>query len=320
MVSFKESDVWIFVHIPDVFDHYGEHVLDQIRLFLDACEMNDCFLYEEWYMTDDYHPYSERKLYTKETKNEWSSYKKEMEQIVCHGNATVYYQMPKNKKKMSIFFTVNRSNKYTNPIIKNERTIEIRIPKAVAKQIGMEMLLIQMRDLCHRVHATYAFMDLILFMQRSIYHDSFRCWGQNNVSIDPETRIPGIHWLQFLSEKMVSNTDTLENIAANAPCTKAIVDREGLVPGVWLQLSNNLWKEPPPIYNEYRKYFEKSMYELDLYEVAKCFPERDILLQYLPLSQEEREQMMAIRIQLPWYSKYYPDQKCTRDGSQCRGI
>ena len=183
--------------------------------------------------------------------------------------------------------------------------VEIQIPKAVAKQIGMETLLIQMRDLCHRIHATYAFMDLVPFMQRSIYHDSFRYWGKNNVSIDPETRIPGIHWLQFLSEKMVSNTDTLENIAANAPCTKAIVDREGPIPGVWLQLSNNLWKEPPPIYYTYRKYFEKSLYELVLSEAAKCLPERDVLLQYLPLSQEEREQMMAIRTQLPWYSKYY---------------
>lgn len=103
MASFKESDAWIFVHVPDVFDHYGEYVLGQIRLLLDACEMNDCFLYEEWYMTDDVHPYSERKVYTKETKNEWFSYKKEMEQMVCHGSAAIYYQMPKTKKKMEIF-------------------------------------------------------------------------------------------------------------------------------------------------------------------------------------------------------------------------
>ena len=213
------------------------------------------------------------------------------------------------KKEIYIFFTVNRSNKYTNPITKNERKVEIRIPKAVAKQIGMETLLIQMRDLCHRVHATYAFMDLAPFLQKSIYHDTFRYWGKNTVSIDPETRIPGIHWLQFLSEKMVSNTDTLENIAANAPCTKAIIDREGPIPGVWLQLSDNLWKDPPPIYYAYRKYFEKSLYELDLALVAKCMPEIDILLQYLPLSPEEREQMMAMRRQLPWYSRYYPEDK-----------
>lgn len=189
---------------------------------------------------------------------------------------------------------ISRSNQFTVPIICDERVITIDISKSIWDSINQEEFLQGIKIACCTLEATYACRDYEAIVAKSICTGGFRYFGVNSYRINPETRLPGIYWAQYVTQEMVKETGNLQEIENEARCeVKDILCKNK---GIWLQLTHDFWKTQREDRLALRKYSSRSLYMLSLHDIAKCI-RRDMIpvIDFLPLENPEITEIERIR-------------------------
>ena len=194
--------------------------------------------------------------------------------------------------------TIELSEQYKMPFDSNpvERRISGMIPRPLWEHMDQSEFIAAFQQTCITCNASYACIDRASIFGRiaSIHQGWFRYHGVNKDEIDPETRLPGIQWSQYITESFVQGNGGLSRVLNEAPC--AIIQPLG--EGLWLQTSPHLWKCFPQKRLALRRYFTPSLYDIDLrqemskrnwgYSIDGTWDAPDLYMKYLPLDEHER--------------------------------
>lgn len=178
----------------------------------------------------------------------------------------------------------------THPHFQGERTIFMAIPEIVWRNIDPAAFADQICQIACALKATYACLDTAWLPITSLHTAPFRLLCENGQDIDPEDRLPGIYWGQYITPQMTAATASLDDIAVQAPCEARKIHAEGELRGVWLQLPSTPIQTPIESRHALRRYFERSLYALSP-EIVKRYSHmafRLIDFDMLPLLPEER--------------------------------
>lgn len=282
-IAYQSKYAHILLHLPDIWNGYEEALMGEVSAFIEACKA--------------FPEYADSRCDRSIGKLSRNSPPYFIEKGLQNVSCDILFTMPryKNPRKIRIFCIVNRAAEFSGPMFGEERTVNILIPKEIVRLLGCDWLREQMIRMRRNLRATYAYLDTSAFGTGTIYFENYMVWGQKLSAKEMECYVPGFHWLQFFSEEMISVTGTPWKVAESAPCVWAEADEQGQAPGVWLQMSDNLWGNPMKGRKAYRDYFARSLRELDwnrIAEFAKApFYSNLIQLTFFPWTDEERERV-----------------------------
>ncbi len=189
-------------------------------------------------------------------------------------------------------------------MVKNEVTVYGEIDRIIWENIPQEQFLNYFKEGCQNLKATYALIDedhwwgVIYTIASGWFMRHAKEGGFIDLStVDAESRLPGIHWAQFITSSFVQQTGSLEYIRQNAPAEIM----EELGDGLWVQTTKELTECLPERRLELRRFFSGSLYPFDLkkefdIKVQRGWTEEsmDMLhkapkdyLEYIPLEKDE---------------------------------
>ena len=281
-ITYQSKLARILFHIPRLWEGYEEALLGEIEALDQALRS-----FPEWIDSNIDKHYGKISLNT-------SPYFIENGLFLIDGD--FYFSIPKYKMPRSVSFSafIHRPAIYTSPLRGPDRWLGLFIPKDVVQLLGCDWLRDQMIRIRRNLRATYAHMDMDPFCR-----DLFEFWAKSDPPMEFERCVPGFHWLQFLSDDMIAQTGTAQEVAQNAPCAWAAVDDQGPVHGVWLQMTDNLWGNPLKARYTYREYFARSLWELDWDRIKEFMTPlfhvgRKIEIAYFPWVGEEKGKIARI--------------------------
>lgn len=298
MLNANRSDITIMVHFPSHVTHDPVRLLEQLRKLLDICEENSTSFIERWERTSDAkirNGSAQAPCYLSSSDmNLWPEIIETLSNDAC--SITMFSCIDHYRNvdhQISLIATIKKSNRYTMPMINDEKIIRIDISNWVWQHLNQEKLIEALQNTCLILGATYACIDLPLLCPLSIYAGGFRTFCSEADTIDPETKIPGIQWGQFISAKMLtpSGSDRFASLQTSFGTIKALEDK-----GLWVQLSDNILHPDQKSRMLFREYFSDSLYNLSLDIIAGTIsPTQQFSIQMLPLTDSEKQIIQAIR-------------------------
>ncbi len=312
------SYIGLLIHVPKLTKEYQDNVFLQMRALLDVCEKNLPLEEEVWHLVKDRSTESTTYKFAADELLLWHVKAGDMQDRCCSVGVNVCFAMKSAQfKHIRIHATITHSEKWTTPKIKEECTITGVIHRQVWDKIDQPKLIETIQNACLILGATYACIDYEYFCPKSIYYGGFRFYGKEvpryfpfppgyidpqhfpYPDIDPEAHLPGVYWAQFVSQRMLEATGTLQVIESDAPCdAKKVIGGKG-VEGMWLQLSPNLWKTPVEKRLLLRRYVSDSLYELDMHRLADAKTPHSLgTIHLLPLEDEETQDVERLRKQI----------------------
>lgn len=289
------TQLGVMIHIPQQSRCTTLELLSRLHTMLRLCGESFPSQAGTWRVVSDACDGMQVYDFSSFDEQSWQRWIAKYQDAICFVSGEVVLSTAKKKRSMVTFSaTISRSNRYTVPIIDEERVIWIQIPKAVWDRIKQEDFLKGVQHACYALEAAYACVDDVTIAAKTIYTGGFRYFGVNSHKIPPQTRLPGIYWAQYVTQEMVRETGTLQEIENEAPCeVKGMV---GENQGIWLQLTHDFLKTQREDRLALRKYFSESLYQLSLLDIAKSV-RIDLIpvIDYLPLDVAEITEIERIR-------------------------
>ena len=239
---FDKTSVNLFIHIPEIHQEYAQNCLKMVREYLDFFEQYMEIYTEEWNVYQNNIKRLKIWRYNPENKTSCLNDFDNMLINIAYVAVHLKYKYHDSEHDLSIIATINRLDYGNTPMIKNERKIDIRINNRFWKLLDITQLI----DITNRsivlLGSTFACIDYNSISPHSIYSTAFRLCTEDTYLIDPEERIPGIFWWQYISYKMLSAVSCTPDYIKKAPCRCCeipdIESKKAL--GIELQLSSAL--------------------------------------------------------------------------------
>lgn len=170
---------------------------------------------------------------------------------------------------------ITRSNGLTQYMVGQEQTVFILVDLALWEK-RKDFLINQIKSICNSSYVTYVAVDKETIVPRSIYSANIRILSNPFIAagIDPEARIPGIYWAQFLAYSMFSQHDR-KSIIGGIDITHTDTLLEDIGTGIWIQTT-------PNIQTDSRNY-QKQVCEMLNIEARSYSIDNDIYHRYLQL-------------------------------------
>jgi len=210
---------------------------------------------------------------------------------VAWAGGTIWIRRGKSKDEMQVRLYFHHEFPMGNPKYQGEKSIFLMIPERLWR--GMDPVVFS--DLICKtacaLNATYAYADVAWLPVTTLHFAYFRSLCENGKELDPEEKLPGIFWGQYVTQKMVEATATIDEIAAQAPCDVKKVYSGADQRGVWLQLSSNPNNASIESRQVLRRYFDRSLYTLSpklVKERSQIKIIKSIDFDTLPLLPEEK--------------------------------
>ena len=217
--------------------------------------------------------------------------------LAGHGSITLNTTGVKGKiAYVKYSYTTSRSKVYTEFMIKDECYLYLEVSKALFSLFDQEEFLRTIQEVQVLTKATYVCIDNIGATPVSIYFASLRKFGVENWNTNPEKKVPGIYWIQYLSEDMIPFNDFQNIVNSNElPFSYNIVKINNKPIGYWIRLKNDLSKFKIDELVSIRRILYKHTYDIDLEQIFKAYPGEDPkkIVDYLvyvckvPLNQDE---------------------------------
>jgi hypothetical protein len=294
------SFVGLLIHVPQLTDTYRYNVFTQIRLLLDAIEDGLSPVEEQWYVTSEASKMMLTWDYLAEATEQWYNHVSEMQKSCCFlaGNVA-FFAGAKTAKRVTFSATIKPLPCVEFPLpwmLKNERQVNMEIPKETWDGMDQMTFLDTLKAACCTLGASYACIDHELIIAKDIDSAGFRLYGEHADEIDPESRLPGVYWGQFVSPRMIERTGSIAQIVMEAPCkVREIINLFG-VEGLWLQLTAGIWQTPKENRISFRQYFADSLYVPSLRVIAgHSISEFLTRIVMLPLTDDEIEEINRLR-------------------------
>ena len=288
---FDKTSVNLFIHIPEIHQEYAQNCLKTVREYLDFFEQYMEIYTEEWNVHQN--NIKRLKIWRYNPENKTSCLNDFDNMLINIAYITVYlkYKYNDSEHELSIVATINRLDYGNTPMIKNERKIDIRINNRFWKLLDVTQLIAITNKSVVLLGSSFACIDYNGISPHSIYSTAFRLCTENTYLIDPEERIPGIFWWQYISFKILSAVSCKQDYIINAPCRCfEIYDKEIRKPiGIDLQISSVLENTSNEDRLQLRLYLQQFLYQPSINLLEKCY--NDPLIGYdfsmMPMTIEE---------------------------------
>lgn len=282
-------DVCVMIHIPFPNDQYSFHAFEAIGM-LSQCIQNFAPLTSEsWSITGD--DYGLQRIQRSDSAKQTNDYNSIRTLFLSASQAHVaaVYNINGRKGTVDYTVTIKESTKYSTPIIKGERTLNLTISALLWKTISSDSFIQVLQSVCLLLSATYACIDTADICPNNIYTGGFRYFSDIAHKINPESKLPGVYWAQFISSEMVASTHNIHHIIRDAPCLAKELSMGEHSSKMWIQLPHDIWKPQIDERLKLRLFFQESLYPLSmdlLRKYSKSFFPR-INLELLPLTKAE---------------------------------
>ena len=295
---YKQPGVLVFIHIPYINGSYAMNCLQVLRSYLDLLECHLSDFMEEWRVYRNKRDAYREWHYSQENTADWKNDRYEMADQIAFISIDLRYKEKDASGFVSLSATVKRWDWGHIPMTKDERKVFIHMTKRLWLLLDTTELLEITKQAVLILGASYACIDSNRIVPASIYTAPFRLCSENTHLIDPEERIPGIFWWQYISEKMIRAVSCTHEYLIKAPCDYSEIGYEHQAQGVCLQLCKKLSLKPGESELLAQKLQLRAYLEPFLYH-----PSIDLLLQYhndpftrydfelMPMTQEEIRQL-----------------------------
>ena len=178
---------------------------------------------------------------------------------ICH--ISIFFNNIRNERAC-LFGCIIQSHYLATKMIANEQTINILIDETMW-EYSQNRIFSRIIELCRNTSISYVAADKETIAPQSIYHAQLRFFSQREaISINPETKVPGIYWTQYISTKMLSN-ETLNDIC-NLPSPASYTKVEGKQgDGVWIQTSSRINDDTKELHKVLYSILKRDSYSLD---------------------------------------------------------
>lgn len=179
-------------------------------------------------------------------------------------------------------------------VIRQTPRILIHVPKTIWEGLAPLRFIGIIKELCLKFHANYACMDDDRCPWNSGGHLFRMC--SEEAGKNESRLLPGVYWAQYVTEELVGNTGSIEQVIKEAPCETAEYLEGNQASGAWLQLTSDVWNVTKKQRYAWRNYFKDSLPRFmttKLVEIQSLWFVRQVLRE-LPLSAEEKKEARAI--------------------------
>ena len=233
--------------------------------------------------------------------------------------ASIYQKSIGSKRigTVSLRTYVCRSQTYHSPMIKDEQVVIGMMHQKMWARIDKARFQAAILEACVDLGISYAAIDNANLGLDSIYHGNFRVLAADGLGVDPETRLPGICWAQYLSTGFIARNPGLSEIPWNQYADQGFSDEIGFsiesirgatiddLKGFWVQLTPEIKDAVLAYRMKFRRFFSGALYKLSLQRFADLNCHRDnctIDLSLIPLFPEETEALKGIvpNPRCPW--------------------
>ncbi len=167
---------------------------------------------------------------------------------------------------LSGYALIMHSNCKVIPIIKKEQTIYLEVFSELWNSV-QERVINSIVSMCNNTNnISYVVIDEVPITPKSIYYSNLRLFSneKETASIDPEVKIPGIYWIQYFSDSMISK-DMVEIIKKSSTDYVLTGDNYHSA-GIWVRTSSDLSCD--------RKSYHRKLYDLFKVESYRVDPEK----------------------------------------------
>ena len=266
------EEIVLTIHLPEKGEDCSAEVMRQTKRLLDICGRGRKTISESWSLLFDVpgEPEEQEIDVTRlccDENRDWEKDWEWLQQKKCARIlADAFYEDEGRWREldMGISAIIMGHVDYCRlPRDYGERSIVVRIRKALWAQIDQEAFIAAAQEICARLGATYACLDEMAPIG-GIYEGMFRKLSEEAERIDIEERLPGIYWCQLVSERMIERTGPIEEAAKLAPCQCAqVLDWNG-EKRLWLQITAQMKSATHKKRLAMREYFKESLYPISL--------------------------------------------------------
>ena len=294
------------IHLPHTFDEYASLSVDFLRGLVDLFSQYLPIEKEEWtpYISGSHTLRSF--VWESRLARQGFLQRKPFFSSQCYRvQLTAYCRLFAAKcAEINATTTINPAQDHLlGGMVENEVTVHGTIDRIIWENIPQEQFLNYFKKACQNLKATYA---LIEEHRWGVLYTIAAGWFMRHAkegelidlsTVDAESRLPGIHWAQFITSSFVQQTGSLEYIRQNAPAE--IMEKLG--DGLWVQTTKELSECLPENRLELCRFFSGSLYPFDLKKEFDMRVQRgwtevsmDMLhkapkdyLEYIPLEKDE---------------------------------
>ena len=189
-----------------------------------------------------------------------------------------------HKKLISMRICIDRSESISVGIVKNEQSILYEIYKSFWKKNHVE-LMEMIKKCCAILPLSYACVDFYQLVPQSIYHGNIRMMGFQAEKVNPEEKIPGVYWAQFVSKKMFSSSGSLTQLVEKLSKDRisSCILNNSATEGLWIQTATSLEKDSLEDHICFLNTLIRSTYQLDKKQIERCIASPYSLKNKLPV-------------------------------------
>lgn len=164
---------------------------------------------------------------------------------------------------------IQRSVVHTTPMVRAEQKLYMDMYPYLWKRIRCNIYKI-IQIMCKRLRTSYVVVDEYGLVPRTIYTANMRLISLHPERVNPEDKIPGIFWMQFIGERMIKETCTAEE-AVHLLRSKGVLCNHlssAFTKGVFVQTSSLLESDNKDRHQVVYELLRSSMYRPDPHQIA----------------------------------------------------